>query len=206
MSLPMKDFPRTVTATLAFGRRPPLLLDLRESVALLTALAAAQLHDYGAAAGKVTVWLETAPDAPGPQGREQGRSATLPIPVSDPRLLALFTRDVVDEVYHPGVSYQLAGVCCEALVVDDRRTGTPSAMSPDERTIQLDRVITCIRERYGEASITVDVRQRTSNNRAAHFRLLRYRAHIRVPPDAVSTSKADLVWRHAGGLASSTSS
>lgn len=153
MSLPSKDFPQNVVATLAFGCSRPLLLEMREAIALLTALAADRMRRYGAAAGKVTVWMETSPECAEPQHREQGRAAALPIPIGDARLLALFTRDIVDELYRPGHTYRKAGVSCEELVVDERASA--SFDKAEERVVQLARVMDCIRERYGQASIVI---------------------------------------------------
>jgi impB/mucB/samB family C-terminal domain len=118
MSLLRNDFPCAGGVSLLFDQPVSLLANLRDAVAMLTALAAERLQRDRLLTRQITVWIETQyRDPTGPE--VCSRIIDLPVPVSDPRLLTVFTRDAAEELYRPGTRYRAAGVYCEDLTVDE---------------------------------------------------------------------------------------
>jgi hypothetical protein len=91
---------------------------MQDAIALLTTITAERLRRDRLLTRKVTVWLETE-YREGTAPELSNRVTDLPVPVSDARLLTVFTCGAVDELYRPSARYRAAGVYCEELTVDD---------------------------------------------------------------------------------------
>jgi DNA polymerase V len=153
MSLLRKDFPNPGGVSLTFDPPISLLLDLREAVTLLTEVAADRLRRNRLLTRKITVWLELNERCPGQPQQLYSRVTDLPVPAEDTRLLALFARGAVDELYLPGAEYRAAGIYYEDLALDERVVAGLLDYVAAERSTRAYTAMSRIVRRYGRRAI-----------------------------------------------------
>lgn len=149
---------KAICSAPSFGR---LVFDydtIAQGMTTHLARAAQKLRQQGSAAGTMTVFLHTNRFRRSPNGEQAKqyygtRTVQLPHPTSSNSELATYALAALKLVYRFGYAYQKAGIILSNLVPDTHRQASFFCDTPNERLVNLYRVVDRLNHRHGRDKV-----------------------------------------------------